>query len=240
MAIAVVQNTTHSHAAAAGLTCVFGSNITAGNWIFVLVCDKNRTTSTVPTDSLGTTYVADQTFRETAFGSWDACMYRSNAVSAGGANTVTVAKAVSDDINAIAVEVSGLAASPLDLTPAGATGSNFGAGTDNGPATGILSQADEIIFAMITGRSTVQITALGTPSGFTALGTAYLGGTNSIDSAAHFAYQIVSATTSVQPAWISSGGSANVCAMITPTYKSGAVADANTYNISPLFILGMS
>jgi len=208
---------------AAALTAAFPGDCAAGNFIFVLAADRNRTYTTVPTDTLGTTYVVDHTGVETSSSVARVTIYRSTAaLSSGGANTISLTHGFGDERQLVAVEVSSLATSPLDKTPAVSDATHWGTGNDTGTTTGTLSQADEIIFSLITGRSSAAFSSITTPSGFTGLGTAYMGGAATNNSPGDFAYQIVSATTAVAPTWGSSGSGVFNGAILTATYKGAA------------------
>jgi hypothetical protein len=211
---------------------VFGSNVASGNTSIVLCGTHDRSNATVPTDTLGTVYVLDGSYLETTFSGWAIAVYR-GVFGSSGANTVTVPRASATEINVVCHELSSMAASPLDITPTttGTTASNWGTASDTVTSTGTLSQADEIVYTLAMGRCDQTIATgfatLPPPSGFTSIGTAYLGDGTTTGSPCHFAYKLVSATTAVAPVWAATETQTSLqpfAAMATITYKGLATS----------------
>lgn len=126
-----------------------------------------------------------------------------NTAPTSGTNVVTVAMTGSDYTNAVLLEWSGLAPSPLDLAPTGVNNSSASSTSgSNSVSSGVLSQASEVIFALLAdtteGSGTSNAGLTDPPSGFTSLG-AYQD--NSVNNIAEFCYLVVSATTSVTASW---------------------------------------
>lgn len=238
----VVQTSARQRYSAAGGTSVFGGNVVAGNTGIVLCGTHDRVNSTVPTDSLGTTYVLDKEFKETTYSGWAVAVYR-GVFGSSGACTVTVPRSSAEELNVVCHELSSLVSSPLDISNTGTVSANWGTGSDTVTSTGTLGQADEIIYTLAMGRCDQTVPAgfstLPPPTGFTSIGTAYLGDGTTTGSPCHFAYKLVSATTAVAPAWAATEAQTNLhpnaAALLTVTYKGGAAGPAITgvSNASP-------
>lgn len=224
----IVQTPVRNRAALGSCSVTYGSNVTAGNFLIVVAMLHSRASSPVPTDSLGTTYVVDAEYAETAYTGWRVVVYRSSvALAAGGANTVTLARSAADEISLVAMEVSSLTSTPLDKTGSN-TATSYGTGNNTVTSTGTLTQADELAITVICGRcnNTAGFSTLPAPAGgWTDLGTAYLGDGTTANSPCHAAYKIVAATTALAPVWAPTEATANAtpfAAMLTVTYKGGA------------------
>jgi hypothetical protein len=192
----------------------------------VLVAGMARTTATVPTDTLGNTYVLDKAYVDSGYSTWSVAIYRTVCGSTG-ANTVTVTRAGSDHIDCVAEERDDIAATPLDMTSQANT-ANWGNGSDTHASTGTLSQADEVVYAMVCGRCTPgtapgTFTSLPAPTGFTDLGTQYLGAGTYTTPPSGLARMVVSATTALAPVWSPTISGTNnwptLGAMVVATYK---------------------
>lgn len=229
--MASLQLSARGHSSGANATGAFGSSCTSGSTIIVCVCAMSRTTSTVPTDTLGNTYVLDRAYTETNYGTWSTAVYRATCGSSGP-NTVTISRASSDSIDFIADERDDLTASPFDKYSE-TNGTNWGNSPDTSASTGTLSQADEVVYALATGRCTPgTFTALPAPSGFTTLGTNYLGSGTYTTPPAGIARQVVSSTSALAPVWSPTMSGSNdwayLSSLLVVTYKvSGGGGGSN-------------
>lgn len=225
----IVQTTPRVRTTATSNATVFGSNVTLGNTLLLIALTHSRAATTLPTDSQGNTWVKDYDYKETTYVGWGVAIYRAVA-SATGACTVTLTRDGSDEIDAIAMELSSVTGSPLDKTVS-ATTNTWGTSNVTSPSTGTLTQADELVIACINGRSSVAFSTIPAPTGFTSLGSPNLGAGTFGDSPCHMAYQLVSATTALAPVWAPTGGGANATpagAVVVVTYKGGAPSPSIT------------
>lgn len=225
----IVQITPRVRTTVTNNQVVFPGDVTAGNTIILLAITHNRAATTLPTDTRSTVYGKDYDYKETAYVGWGGAVYRGAAPSTGPC-TITLTRDSSDEIDMIALELSSVTGSPLDKTVS-ATSVTWGTANVTSPSTGTLSQADEIVFALINGRSSVAFTTLPAPSGFTALGSPNLGAGTFTDSPGHMAYQLVSSTSALAPVWAPTGGGANatpIAAVLVVTYKGGAPSPSIT------------
>jgi hypothetical protein len=247
-----VQTSARQRYSAAGGTSVFSGNVVAGNTCIVLCGTHDRANATVPTDTLSTSYVLDKEFKETTYSGWAVAVYR-GVFGSSGACTVTVPRSSAEELSFVCEELSGLVSSPLDISNTGTVSANWGTGSDTVTTTGTLVQADEIIYTLAMGRCDQTVPAgfstLPPPTGFTSIGTAYLGDGTTTGSPCHFAYKLVSATTAVAPIWSGTEAQTNLhpnaAALLTVTYKGGAagpsvtaVSNASPANGSALTITG--
>lgn len=218
----VIQTSARNRATLAAANTAFPSNVTAGSRLVVLAMCKNRAGTVVPTDTLGNTYILDGIYTETGFGSWSVHAYSTVSGSAG-ANTVQLSASGADEITIIAQELP--SGTVKDKTGSGA-GSNWGTGSDTVPTTGTLTYSNSVVYTLAMGRCT-QTTSVGfatlpAPSGYTGLGTAYLGDGTATNSPCHAAYQVVSTTTALTPTWTATEAQTNLTpsglALMTITY----------------------
>lgn len=191
--------------------------VATGNLIVVAAHASVTTAISTVTDSKGNTYVVDNTSgttRRAAIASAQCTI----ALAINDTITVTYASASSATRTQIAFSVSGLAtSSALDKAPTASTGTVAAWG---GGLTGTLTQADEIIFGVVTrGGSTTS-----TPGGsFTEVED-----TNVNSLTCGTVYQIVSATTSLNPGG-TFAASGTAWDSVTASYKglSTAITSAN-------------
>lgn len=225
----VVQTSSRVRTTGATNATVFSTDITSGNTIIVICMNNSRGASVVPTDTLGNTYVLDHSYQETAYTGWRVAVYRTTSTT-GGANTVSLTNNGASEISVVCHELSSVTGSPLDKT-SNLTAVTWGTANVTSTSTGTLTQADEIVYAIAMGRSSVAFTTLPAPSGYTDMGTAYLGGGTSTTSPCHAGYVITSATTAQAPVWAPTGGGSNstpYAAIVVVTYKGGAPSPSIT------------
>lgn len=184
MAIAHLQDDATT-STSANPTCAFGSNVTAGSLLLVKVSTLNGALSTsVPTDTLGTTYVAEDA------NTGGVTLYTGIAPS-GGTNTVTAHMGSSTATTVSVAEFSGVGSPIPDVSPASTTGTSTAVLSHN--ATGLSVPNELFISFFIVPSSTT--TSISAPSGgFTAMAK----GTQTNES---WAYLIGTGTTAHQCGW---------------------------------------
>jgi hypothetical protein len=193
MTIAVVQS---AATAAQGVTStsVSLSGVSSSNMLVLVV-----TTNVVPTTPSGFTLVYEPA---AGGGAWNS-EYFGNIVyikssPTAGTNTVSVSFSRTAIPNVCLIEVSGLTSSTADVK---VVNNLTGTPTTVSVSSGSLAQANEIVFALLAysipgGVSNAAIT--NPPTGFTSLWVE----DNTLNYAAsEFAYQVVSATTSLSATW---------------------------------------
>lgn len=193
MAISIVQHGNFDGSTTAG-AAIFtpGSNITAASLLVL----ANRLAN-------GTGQSPGGTVADTLSNTWDpngivdvgggftlGIANAPNSASGADAITTTWAGTTSSTLRQIFMEIAGIAASsPLDASPAIATGSGT---TATANTTGTLAQANEIAFLFLSGDGTGG--TFSTPAGWTDSGEGM------IASRIQMWYKIVAATTALAPA----------------------------------------
>jgi hypothetical protein len=224
MAIALVQSVDKVVTGVASTTLAFTSNVTAANLLVVSHAHWQGGTANIntPTDTLLHTYTgvtAQQAFGGGGVNNKLRSFYVENC--SGGANTVTFAMSTSTgDITCSVSEWSGAETSTaLDKTNT-ATFSATTTGTAG--ATGVLTQADEMIYAAVAHDGADTTITEDSADGFTIIQEAE-GGTSDMNLATQ--YKIVSATTDTTPNW--TFGASRTGAGHVGTFKAtgGAPAD---------------
>jgi hypothetical protein len=144
-AIAVVQVGSVGHFNGSSLTAQSVlSGVTAGNTIISCVNHEDFG-STAPAISVsdGVSYTADEAFQLSS--AYDSGIYRSSSVTAGTHTVVATASSGTTGNSfgsVVAVEISGLAASPVDQA---AVGHNIASTTPSVGPTSVLAQANELL-----------------------------------------------------------------------------------------------
>lgn len=229
MAIGVptVRGTATSTTSALTLVVTLGTGVGTGNMVFAAASARgsgNNLTSAI--DSRGNTWTVDNV-----------------NINAGGNNTVGIASApvgvalqAADTVTltfiatpgpsmqAVVWSVSGLAASPLDQIADGAAIDTAFFATGTAGTTGVLAQADEIVFSCwVLGAPTPNNRVVG--AGYTELQYLSSSGAASGDRPLWVQYRIVAATTAVSPdgSWTLNDFGGGIVGM-TATYKGAAAA----------------
>ena len=183
--------------------------VTVGDLIAAIFACENILTPTTCTDNLGNTYTKGSTANSGGFIAH--CLFWSRATVGGTLTTLTFnSTSATDNCVAVAAVFEGLFdPSALDANPGNTTGdlsSPF-----NGPATGVLSQADElavVCFSSNSGGATYSATS---PL------TKLIQFASSTNITAMLSYQVVAATTSITPAI--TGTNPTACSTGISTFK---------------------
>lgn len=201
-AIAVVNCASKTLASGASTTLAYGSNVTAGSVLVAGGFDFNSSAtpaSPTITSSNNGTWTVRKYAQLTADANVEGFLATKDNATAG-ADTVTWDPNGSADMGGLFIcEVTGATNPSLDVVPATSQQAN----TDTPSiASGTLAQANEVIFAVMTGATrggTVTITGDGT---YTELVNNGDNGTSQMGQAQ---YKIVATTTSDQADWTISG-----------------------------------
>jgi hypothetical protein len=167
--------------------------VVVGDLVFAVLHEQATLTSTGATDNLGNTYTPVNAGSDA--GAATSRAYYSRVTNAGTLTGVSIAATASTN-NAVAVAavIEGpFATSPLDANPANITNDTSSPYTC--PATGTLAQASEVVMCWFTHASGGGALTATSPN-LLAVSLA----TQTILTGA-IGYQVVSATTSVAPAW---------------------------------------
>lgn len=183
MAFAHLQDHASTTTSAAP-TCAFGSNVTAGSLLLMLFTTQNAFLPSSVTDTLGTTYVAEDA-------DIGGVVLFTGIAPSGGANTVT-AHLPNTEAGTVAVaEFSGGSSPVPDVSPASTTGTSTAVLSHN--ATGV-SVPNELFVSFFTVGGTTTSSISAPSGGFTAMATGTLTG-------AGWAYLIGTGTTAHQCGW---------------------------------------
>lgn len=195
MAISVVQSLSASSGAVASLqSSAFGSPVTTGSTIIATVAMYANANDTITvTDTAGNTYTRDAFLGDISLQHQRVEVWRCTNCTGGSTFKVTASIASGTAyFNLGAMEVSGLAASPVDAASAGDNGSGTTADTGSWTTT----NADDLLVAVMVNNDGAS--AITSPAGF----TSFARNTNASQEPADAAYQIVSATQSgINPQW---------------------------------------
>lgn len=218
---AFVQDASNGTALGTSVAVAFGSNVTAGNLITVVVrANTNDAPSWTVTDSLGNTYVED----EAQFQSTDLTttrIYRASNIS-GGANTVTFAGTNNIRRGIVIKEFSGLdTTSPLDVT-------NSNQGTDASVECGSVTMTADGVIVIGWGYSGAQTTTIDTDyANLEQNTTGRLGSCNRV-------------TTAITDECINTASASNNWTACTVTYKNASAGGAFTKMVGDNFRLAGS
>ncbi len=200
-------------------TSVFPSAPLVGNTIIVTVWTWNDNLSgDTVSDNYGNTYTRDVSSWNTSAGAFGTAIFHATVVATGATFTLST----SNGAHVITgIEMAGLASPALDTTA-----SNFGS-TASGTtgSTGTLAQADEIAIVVATQEFIDGTESIGIPTGFTLIQRET---DNNGSQAGVSSYQIVSATTALNPSFTLDGASAwSAC---IATYKGASGGGPTTTN----------
>lgn len=200
-------------------TSVFPSAPLVGNTIIVTVWTWNDNLSgDTVSDNYGNTYTRDVSSWNTSAGAFGTAVFRATVVATGASFTLST----SNSAHVITgIEMAGLASPALDTT-AGNFGSTASGTTGS---TGTLAQADEIAIVVATQEFIDGTESIGIPTGFTLIQRET---DNNGSQAGVSSYQIVSATTALNPSFTLDGASAwSAC---IATYKGASGGGPTTTN----------
>jgi hypothetical protein len=196
----------------------FGTAPNAGSLMNVLVASFGNGNAPTVTDNQGNTYVEDVGVSFLGNTNYRVSIFRAYNIATGSPFKITVTGALGSGnyLTWGAVEARNVKTSAaLDKTSS-AHSSSAGTSQSSG-STGTLSQADEIALC-IFGSDATDGSFSATPSGFTEL---FHDGTGSTDVVAWGGYQVVSATTALNPSWTFSS-TGDMAAAIATYEGSGA------------------
>jgi hypothetical protein len=192
-------------------------SVAVGDLIFGGRFEQTALTATTCTDNLGNTYTAVNAGSDA--GTTTARCFYSRATVAGTLTAVNFAGTASANNGVVlaAVIEGPFATPPIDANPANVINDNTTPFT--GPATGTLAQAIEVVMCAIAHTGNVTLTGSGSNTKTHQLNTATI-------LTAALGRQVTAATTSVQPAWTSSGATTD-SVYVTASFKQGAAAAFN-------------
>jgi hypothetical protein len=225
MAIAFVQAVTVNISGASSFS-TGAMNVTAGH---LLIADANASTSNGAdlaaspiSDSQAQTWV-NSTGKVTSAASSNT-HEKYVASAAAGSTTFMITLAASGFGRITVAEFSGAAASPLDVTGGGTQ--TIASGANTGPASGTLGQAAEMVWVTVSNRVVNGFVT------YSSIGGGFTAASNVPDSSGIIgmlaAYQIVSATSSVQLAFSGSVGDAGVSTL--SSWKAAAGGGGTVFN----------
>lgn len=225
----VVVGTATSTTSSTSLVITLSSGVTAGDKAFVWTGVRTGIALVSGiVDSKGNTWVVDQTFTDSNAGNamGIASCQVTSSLAASDTVTITYAATAGPSKQGFVFSVSGLdTGSAFDKTANHMDDLTGGATTFTSGSSGVLSQADEIVFGCF--EFFTVATSLVPNAGFVELQYLSTSGAASSDRAIWLIYQIVSATTALNP-----GGSQAVAVQlsggITATYKAAAAAPSTT------------
>lgn len=133
--------------------------------------------------------------------STDAVIYYNQSPSSGS-NTVTISFSAGGGGPMVLVEWSGMSPGALDVHPAASNVTNGSTAGSNSIASGTLSQANEVIFAVLlensSGAGSANVGLTNPPTGFVSVAVSQ---DSSGSTAWGVAYKVVSATTTQTASW---------------------------------------
>lgn len=198
-------------------------SVAVGDLVVAAFAEFDGVSVTTLTDNLGNTYTAQNAGSDG--GQVGGRAYYSRVTNAGTLTTVTAAASNTQNDWALSVAVfeGSFAAPPLDASPANTTADTTSPHTC--PATGTLAQADELVIGWLAcTRNRTHSGSGSTSLGAQAESVAADGTADAVSCAV--GYQVVAATTSVEPALASNTNPTDIV-LGTMSFKKSAVAGNN-------------
>lgn len=213
MAISIVQISSVAYWSGTNTASPSLSGVSAGNTLLALYNSNNNASNGIVTVNDGSAYAADFSKQQGTYSQLVVGVARLSSAGAGAHTANCVNTQAATYGHAILMEVAGLAAAPLDKT-SGNTASSTSPTTGS---TGVLSQADELVIAILGGDASLAGWT-NPPTGFTNI----FNTTGDGFGYTSFSYKIVNATTAQNPGWGAIGSQDWVAACAT--YKMAAAA----------------